>query len=298
MTEVFRTVQQRDELPKDFIQVYTSILYKYEGVPEKDPANLKGYRPLSLMNADYKIYTSILMRRLIAAINPIIGDHQSAFLTGRQIGDNVKLMQGLIDQYGGSHTDGLQLMFLDQEKAYDRVSHSYLWAMMEAMSIPNIMIRQMQALYRGRTTRIYINGFPTNEVQVLSGLGQGDPLSCPLYVIAIEGLALLLQHSSLSGIQIGTERITCSMFADDTAIPTLNSTAHGDMRELDTSLETYNAASGSKINWDKTVSMILDQGDPHPSLVERECKIVREGDSHIHLGIPIGVKIEKDVETH
>lgn len=124
-------VRTRERLPSEFIRCYTCILYKYEGVPGKDPTDLKGYRPLSLLNVDYKLYSIMLMHRLVNAINPVIGDQQYAFLRGRQIADNIKLVQCLIDRYELGDAGGLQLLFLDQEKAYDRVSHAYLWAILK-----------------------------------------------------------------------------------------------------------------------------------------------------------------------
>lgn len=118
-------VRTRERLPEDFIRCYTCILYKYEGVPGKDPTDLKGYRPLSLLNVDYKLYSIMIMHRLVHAINPVIGDQQYAFLRGRQITDNIKLVQCLIDGYEIGEEEGLQMLFLDQEKAYDRVMTIY-----------------------------------------------------------------------------------------------------------------------------------------------------------------------------
>lgn len=86
-------VRTREKLPEDFIRCYTCILYKYEGVPGKDPADLKGYRPLSLLNVDYKLYSIMVMHRLVNAINPVIGDQQYAFIRVRQTTDNIKLVQ-------------------------------------------------------------------------------------------------------------------------------------------------------------------------------------------------------------
>jgi hypothetical protein len=42
-----------------------------------DRQDLKNYRPLSIMSVDYKILTEIMMRRLVKALSPGIGMHQS-----------------------------------------------------------------------------------------------------------------------------------------------------------------------------------------------------------------------------
>lgn len=288
-------VRTRERLPSEFIRCYTCILYKYEGVPGKDPADLKGYRPLSLLNVDYKLYSIMLMHRLVNAINPVIGDQQYAFLRGRQITDNIKLVQCLIDRYELGDAGGLQLLFLDQEKAYDRVSHAYLWAILERFGIPDEGIRMFKALYLGRVTNVYINGFKSGPIEILSGVGQGDPISCPLFDISIEGFALLLHASALSGVTVGSKRISSIMFADDTVVPSSMDNVARDATITNECLATYGAASGSKVNYPKSTALIVGNVAPDPGLVSQGVKITRNGTTH--LGIPVGVNIQMEIDA-
>lgn len=288
-------VRTRERLPSDFIRCYTCILYKYEGVPGKDPTDLKGYRPLSLLNVDYKLYSIMLMHRLVDAVNPVIGDQQYAFLRGRQITDNIKLVQCLIDRYNLKDIGGLQLLFLDQEKAYDRVSHVYLWAILEKFGIPDDVVRMIKALYLGRVTNVYVNGFKSGPVEILSGVGQGDPISCPLFDISIEGFALLLHASELSGVTVGSKRITSIMFADDTVVPSAMDNVGRDAAVTNNCLATYGAASGSKVNYPKSTVLIIGDKEPDQLLVSQGVRISRSGT--IHLGIPVGVNIQAEIEA-
>ena len=68
-------VRTKKKLPIDLIRCYTYILYTYKWIPKKNPRDLKGYRPLFLLNVDYKLYSIILMHRLVDAVNPVIRDH-------------------------------------------------------------------------------------------------------------------------------------------------------------------------------------------------------------------------------
>lgn len=288
-------VRIREELPEEFIRCYTCILYKYEGVPGKDPADLKGYRPLSLLNVDYKLYSVMVMHRLVQAIDPVIGEQQYAFLRGRQIADNVKLVQCLIDRYELGDLGSLQLLFLDQEKAYDRVSHDYLWAILEKFGIPMEGLRMFKSLYTGRVTNVYVNGFRSGPVEILSGVGQGDPVSCPLFDISIEGFALLLHASALSGVEVGSKRITSIMFADDTVIPSSMTRVAEDAAITNECLAIYGAASGSKVNYTKTTALIIGDKAPDRCLVDQGVKISRNG--AVHLGIPVGVNIQVEIDA-
>jgi hypothetical protein len=78
---------------------------------------------------------------------------------------------------------------LDQEKAYDKIKHDYLWQTLEKFAIPEQFIRTIQSLYRTAETVVIINGVISTSFQVTRGVRQGDPLSCLLFDLEIEPLA-------------------------------------------------------------------------------------------------------------
>ena len=84
---VLRAVQISDRLSAWFTRGVLTILYK-----RGDSAEIRNYRPLFIIGLDYRLYTSILTQRLISLIKMILENHQSAFLSDRFIGDNVKLV--------------------------------------------------------------------------------------------------------------------------------------------------------------------------------------------------------------
>ena len=49
------------------------------------------------------------------------------------------------------------IVLLDQEKAYDKILHPYLWKVLEKFDLPRHYIRTIQQLYRGATTSVVIN---------------------------------------------------------------------------------------------------------------------------------------------
>lgn len=78
---------------------------------------------------------------------------------------------------------------LDQEKAYDKVCHDYLWKTLAKYNIPNCFIKTVKSLYENARTVVIINGVTSAPFNVSRGVRQGDPLSCLLFNIAIEPLA-------------------------------------------------------------------------------------------------------------
>ena len=219
LTAVYQHIQTSHELPSQWTEGILSLLYKGKG----DNTNLENYRPLSIINVDYKIFTEILMQRLVNAVKDVLGLYQSAFLPGRLIDDNIKIIQYLIARQKAPNRDGVEgcsILFLDQKKAYDRVSHEYMWAMLRHIGVPEAFILWIQLLYRDARTRVFINGYMSKDlISILSGVRQGDPISCPLFIITIEGLACLIsQNPRISGVILGTRLLKLVLYADDTAL--------------------------------------------------------------------------------
>ena len=113
---------------------------------------------------------------------------------GRQIGNSVHLVRDIID-YANKNDEGAALLFLDQEKAFDRVSHSFLFDAMKAYGFGDYFIHWINLLYSNAFTRININGFLTKPIPLKCGVRQGCPLSALLYVLIIEILALQLRSN-------------------------------------------------------------------------------------------------------
>ena len=88
--------------------------------------SLKNYRPISLTNTDYKIITFIFARRLQVVIDDYIGNEQTAYIKGRFIGINARLILDIFEYCENSNQEGL-LLFLDFEKAFYSVEWNFLF---------------------------------------------------------------------------------------------------------------------------------------------------------------------------
>ena len=86
----------------------------------KDPLDIKNYRPISLLNTDYKIMTKSIANRINPILGRIISPEQTGFIKNRYIGENIRLLSDIIDITERTGTPGA-LLLLDFEKAYDSV---------------------------------------------------------------------------------------------------------------------------------------------------------------------------------
>lgn len=187
-------------------------------------------------------------------------------MTGRRIEDQTDLAQAMLEYCEAQEENGA-IVCLDQEKAYDKIRHDFIWKTLERMNFPDHFINTLKALYSNGKTCVVINGVLSSMYNVIRGVRQGDPLSCLIFNLAIESLASMLRKSSLKGFAIpgNAERLITTLFADDTTIYLSSSDSY---RTLNNILQTWCKASGARFNIHKTVIIPMGSPDYRHGLIE------------------------------
>ena len=72
---------------------------------------------------------------------------------------------------------------IDQEKAFNRINHDYLFKTMEAVGIKGKFLKLTKTIYSEIASQIMINGTLTKKINIEKGVRQGCPLSMILYTI-------------------------------------------------------------------------------------------------------------------
>ena len=215
LKEAIIEAQRTNKLPPSMLEGDITLIYK-----KKDPKDIRNYRPITLLNVDYKILTKILSDKLKLVCEATISAPQKGFVPGRQITDLTRQMYLLQDYVEAQNQEAL-LVMLDMEKAFDRCSWEFMMKSMEAAGIGFYMLQWINLLYnRGDPPRrsIKVNGEKTDQFQLGSGVAQGCPLSPLLFLFIAEPLTKLVQKDeTLKGVQIGAYEHRISQFADDTA---------------------------------------------------------------------------------
>ena len=244
------------------------------------------------MNVDIKIITKLLSMRLISVLPTIIHESQTA-VYGRQIGDSINLVRDIID-YANSNDDdeGAALLSLDQEKAFNRVSHRILFDALKAYGFGENFIHWIELFYTNAFTRININGFLTEEIPLRCGVRQGCPLSALLYGMIIELLALQLRaNPNIVGFTIQGEKIISTHYADDAVIKI---TQNRCFKEVYKELKDYEKATGGKINYEKTKGLWVGKwrsrtDDPFQDIEPDQTSKIKWTNKNVrYLGIYVG----------
>jgi hypothetical protein len=81
------------------------------------------------------------------------------------------------------------IIALDQEKAYNKIQHTYLFKTLEAFKLPPMLINTIKSLYQSVHTHVVINSFLSSPFKVTRDIRQGNPLSYLLFDLVTEPLA-------------------------------------------------------------------------------------------------------------
>jgi len=285
LTHTLNEAHDDHALPHTFLEGEISILYK-----KGDPRDMKNYRPITLLNADYKLMTKILAIRLQAHINHIISPPQNGFVPGRSIFDNFnvsQLIQAYIDETDG---EGL-IIFLDIEKAFDTVSWAYMKMAMRALNVGPRYSRWVEMMYNPDNApkrRVKVNGDKGTWFELQSGVAQGCPLSALLFLFVTEAFTrAIITDDTLKGITVNGNEIKISQFADDTG---LYLSHWSQLTRMWTLLKELAEVTGLSCNRNKTEGMRLGTLKKYRCNLEAAQGIqwVQPGQWIRTLGFPIG----------
>lgn len=170
--------------------------------PGRDTQKVENYWPISLLNADYKIYAKVLANRLGKVLDVLIHPDQCGFMPGRSTTDNGRLLAHVLIP-AQQTADPVVGLALDAEKAFDRLEWPFLFHTLRWLGIKDQFVKRIAALYAKPSARVVANATVSGAFNLFRGTRQGCPLSPLLFNLALEPLALKIrQHKDISGMDI------------------------------------------------------------------------------------------------
>ncbi|KAM9980209.1 hypothetical protein ACTFIZ_006456 [Dictyostelium cf. discoideum] len=173
-------------IPPDFKQGVLISIYKNKG----DPNNLDNYRPITLLNVDYKIYSKIINNRILRFLNNVISPFQTGFVPRRILHDNIITLNSVIDmaqrEIQVNSNIAPIITFYDFEKAFDSISHKAIVRTLSNLKLPLKFINAITNLLMNSSTAVYINNKLSSKFISKRGTKQGDPISPTIFALVVE----------------------------------------------------------------------------------------------------------------
>lgn len=214
--------------------------------PGKDTTDLKNWRPISLLNVDYKIATKVIANRIKNVLTSIISSSQTGFMKGRYIGENIRILFELLD-YTDEHAIPGMIFFSDFEKAFDSVDHHYLLECLKHFNFSESCINWIKLFYNDAHSCISNNGNLSDFFPIQRGVRQGCPLSPYLFILCIELLSYqVTNNKDIKGIHLAGNELKDLLFADDASF-----ILDGSKKSFETLIDimdNFSNISGLKLN--------------------------------------------------
>lgn len=269
LTQLFNSILDSGTTPFQWSESNMILLYK-----KGDPTDIGNYRPISLLPTLYKLFSSIIEKRISKRIEEHQPIEQAGFRRGYSTIDHIHAIEQIVEKYN-EYQKPLYVVFIDYRKAFDTIRHSSIWTALISQRVEHKYIEIIKYLYNNCTSRVKLEttGPP---IPIRRGVRQGDPLSPKIFIAVLEMVFSKLNWER-KGLNINGNFINHLRFADDII---LLSESAKEMESMIHSLKTMSYEVGLEMNLDKT--KIMSNSIKHPIYLDE--KPLEYVDSYIYLG--------------
>ena len=242
---------ENGELPESMKASITRLIHKKD-----DKRLLKNWRPISLLNIDYKICSKAVSLRLAKVLGSIVDPDQTCSIPGRSMSSNLVLLRDTLASLERKGETGI-LLSLDQQKAFDRVDRTFLLHLLQHFGFGPWFRSCISTLYNGAFMQVLVNDYLSNPISLERGVRQGDALSPMLYVLCVEALACKKDSPKIEGFLLPGDRglqFKVSQYADDTTAFVKDEKS---MLALFETISVFEKGSSAKLNKAKTEALWL-----------------------------------------
>ena len=200
LKDIFNLSLRQGILPKQWKMAYVNPIHK-----RGSKNNPKNYRPISLTSSFCRILESIIKNKLLSYLyaNNLIGKNQHGFLPKRSTASQLLMtLNKWTESY--ENKEGVNVIYTDFAKAFDKVSHKKLIQVLYSFGISGHLLEWIHNFITNRNHKVYINSVFSEKLPVNSGVPQGSVLGPLLFLLYIEDIQ-----------NICTDKCDAVMFADD-----------------------------------------------------------------------------------
>lgn len=230
----------RSDFPSQFVDGVIVLVKKRDA-----GETARSYRPISLVNFDYKILSRILKRRIenVLRTHRVLTGSQKCSNAGKNIFQATLAVKDRIAQLRATGRTA-KLVGFDLDHAFDRVDHRFLFNTMRALGFDVEMVNLLSRIAASSSSRLLINGFLSQAFPIERSVRQGDPLSMHLFVLYLHPLLLRLEQVC------GGDLIVA--YADDISAIISTVDQLNTMRDL---FKRFGRVAGARLNERKTTAI-------------------------------------------
>ena len=189
------------KLPDDLQNSSLIPLYKGKG----DRLSTNSFRGIKLLEHPFKVLEKLLETRLRKLVT--INDQQFGFMPGRGTTDAIFVTRQITEKYIAKGKK-LHWIFIDLEKAFDRVPRRVMVEALRHYNVPECLVQAIMTTYNGCRTSVVVDGHLSEPFDVSVGVHQGSILSPLLFIIVMQYVTEDARYNDLLEL----------LYADDIAL--------------------------------------------------------------------------------
>ena len=135
-------------------------------------------------------------------------------MRGSGTSDGIFCLRQLMEKFREKQRD-LHMVFIDLEKAYDRVPRQEIWRSLREKMVPEKYVRLIQVMYRNVITRVRSSVGETDGFEVGVGLHQGSALSPFIFNIVMDVITTGVREAVPWSILYADDIVLCAESKED-----------------------------------------------------------------------------------
>ena len=199
LQRLFNKMLAGEQMPREWRESWVVPLYKGKG----DTQECKNYRGIKLMSHTLKVWERVVEGRLRRETE--VSGRQFGFIPGKSTTEPIFMLRQMMEKFR-RRKKKMHVVFVDLEKAYDRVLRSVVWEVLKKRGVGGTYMKIVKAIYDGVTTKIKTRTEVSKNFEVKLRVHQGSALSPYLFILVLDEL--------LKGLMVH-EVPWCMLFADD-----------------------------------------------------------------------------------
>lgn len=238
------------EIPLSMTQGVITLIYK-----KGDRKMLNNWRPICLLNTDYKAMSRMIAARFDPLLPQLISSDQTCGIRLRNIADSLICLQDTYD-YCAQFNRKCAFYALDFFGAFDLCDHTYMLRVLEKINVGSRMLRLLETIMTNMYTSVMVNGARTRYFRITRSTRQGDPCSMFEFLLAAEPLGNLFRGDpNLHPVKLPNQRPKYLIsYADDNTVLSTNAGDYGRVKAI---TDIFCAGSGAQLNDQKTEILLV-----------------------------------------
>lgn len=247
--KLLKKVWERGGMLKEWNKGVINPIYK-----KGEKSDVKNYRGVTLLSRTYKIYASILNRRLEKELEGKLHEGQFGFRKGRGTMDAVYVLNYIVNREIAKKKGRLFAFFVDLKAAFDKVDRDKLDQELTRLKIRTQLRERIMEIYKETRNIVKIGNRRSKEFWTKNGVRQGCPLCPTLFNVYTTNLEEAMKKGQAGRMVVGREKFWTIMYTDDIV---LLAEDEGEMKEMMKRFKRYLEKKRLLLSAEKSKMMYL-----------------------------------------